>query len=371
MTRECEKLGGVNLGQGICDQPTPDPVKDAAVEAVRADRNTYSKFEGIDPLRHLLAAKMKSYNGIPCDPDTQIVVTVGSTGGFALACLSLLNPGDEAILFSPFYSYHLNILKLCGARVRFVNLHPPDWGFDEESLQGAFTSATRLIVVNTPSNPSGKVFTREELAMVGAACQKWGAVAVTDEIYEHILFDGRPHVSLGSLPGMEDRTVTLGGFSKTYSMTGWRLGYAVASPALSARMGLLNDLLYICAPTPLQHAVTAALRLPASYYDELRASYASKRDALSAACADAGLRVIPPQGAYYMLADISSLGLGSDVEASAFLLSRAGVSSVPGSSFYAEPSDGRREVRFCFAKKQEDLEEACRRLRGLRAKSPA
>ena len=370
MTRECDRVNGINLGQGICDQPTPDPVKEAAVRAVEADHNTYSKFEGIDPLRHLIAAKASSYNRIPCDPATQVVVTVGSTGGFAIACLALLNAGDEAVVFSPFYSYHLNILKMCGAGVRFVPLRAPDWSFDEAELERAFTPATRILVLNTPANPSGKVFSRPELERIAAACARRDVVALTDEIYEYILYDGHEHVSLGSLPGMEDRTVTLSGFSKTYSMTGWRLGYAIASPAIAARMGLLNDLLYICAPTPLQHAVTAAMRLPESYYEELRASYAAKRDALEEACREAGLEPIRPQGAYYMLADITTLGCATDVEAAAQILARAGVSSVPGSSFYADPSDGRSQVRFCFAKKPGDLDEACRRLKGLRALAP-
>jgi len=358
-------MGGINLGQGICDQPAPEEIKTASIAAIRADRSTYSKFEGIDELRARIAEKMAAYNGISCDPATQVIVTVGSTGGFAIACLALVDEGDEAVLFSPFYSYHVNILKLCGARMRFVTMRPPDWQYDPAELEAAFGPRTRIVVVNTPSNPSGKVYTREELEGVARLCQKWGAVAITDEIYEYILYDGHRHVSLGSLPGMEDRTVTLSGFSKTYSMTGWRLGYAVASPELSARLGVLNDLLYICAPTPLQHGVAAAFGLPPAYYEDLKRSYASKLDLITSACASAGLETIRPQGSYYLLADISRLGLESDKKASAYLLERAGVTSVPGSSFHADPADGRRQVRFCFAKKDEDLAEACRRIRAL------
>ena len=365
MSRECEKAGGINLGQGICDQPTPDEIKDAAVAAVRADRSIYSKFEGIDELRRLIAGKMAAYNGIRCDPDSEVIVTVGSTGGFAIACLALLEPGDEAILFSPFYSYHLNILTMCGADVRFVSMRPPTWEIDERDLAAAFGPRTRIAIINTPSNPSGKVFTREELAAISRLCQKWGAIAVTDEIYEYILYDGHRHVSPGSIPGMEDRTITLSGFSKTYSMTGWRLGYAVAPREIASRLGVLNDLLYICAPTPLQHGVSAAFGLPPSYYEDLRRSYAEKLEMLSAACEQAGLRVLRPQGSYYMLADVSSLGLDSDQKAAAHLLSSAGVASIPGSSFYADPAAGNDQVRFCFAKKMGDLEEACRRLRCL------
>jgi aminotransferase len=244
-------------------------------------------------------------------------------------------------------------------------MRAPDWSYTQAELEQAFNNRTRLVIVNTPSNPSGKVFTRAELEAIARLCQRWGVVALTDEIYEYILFDGRPHVSLGSLPGMEDRTITLSGFSKTYSMTGWRLGYAVAPRSLAGPMGILNDLLYICAPTPLQHGVTAALRLPPSYYDEMRASYARKLQEICDACGDAGLEPIRPQGAYYLLADVSSLGCASDREAAARILSLAGVTSVPGSSFYANPADGARQVRFCFAKKPADLQEACRRLRML------
>ncbi len=367
MSRECERVGGINLGQGICDQPVPDDVKRAAIAAVETDRSTYSRLEGIDELRSLIAQKMAAYNGITCDPEGELIVTVGATGGFAIACLALLEPGDEVVIFSPFYSYHLNILSMCGASVRYVHLRPPDWSYQQSDLEAVFSDRTRMVVVNTPSNPSGKVFTREELEGIARLCQRWGAVAVTDEIYEYILFDGRTHVSLGSLPGMEDRTVTLSGFSKTYSMTGWRLGYAVTSRAIASRLGVLNDLLYICAPTPLQHGVTAALRLPPSYYSELRAAYARKLQEICDACAGAGLEAIRPQGAYYLLADVSSLGCASDREAAAQILSLSGVTSVPGSSFYANPADGARQVRFCFAKKPADLQEACRRLRMLPA----
>jgi len=365
MSRECERAGGINLGQGICDQPTPEPIKRATTDAVRADRNMYSRFEGIDELRLKIAAKMRSYNGITCDPETEVVVTVGSTGAFAIAALALLEPGDEVILFSPFYSYHANLITLCGATPRFVRMHPPGWEFDGKELRAAFTPRTRAIVVNTPSNPTGKVYSKEELEFIAGLCAHRGTCAITDEIYEYILYDGHRHISLGSIPGMEDRTVTISGFSKTYSMTGWRLGYAVAPPSIAARLGVLNDLLYICAPTPLQHGVTAAFGLPGSYYDDLKASYAVKLDALSDACAATGLEVIRPQGAYYLLADVSRLGCPSDREAAALLLEKAGVSAVPGSAFHADPRDGMQQVRFCFAKKSDELDEACRRLRAL------
>jgi aminotransferase len=363
MSRECERAGGINLGQGICDQPAPDLVKEAATAAIRSDRSAYSRLEGIDPLRARIAEKMAAYNGIRCDPDREVVVTVGSTGGFVAACLACVEAGDEVILFSPYYGYHVNILKLCQASLRFVRLHPPDWSFDPKELAASFTDRTRAIVVNTPSNPCGKVFSRDELVQIARCCQAHGAVAITDEIYEYILFDGRPHVSLGSLPGMEDRTVTLSGFSKTYNMTGWRLGYAVGDATLMEKIGLLNDLLYICAPTPLQHAVVAAFNLPPSYYEELRAGYARKLERISSACLSAGIRPLRPQGAYYLLVDVSNLGAPDDREAARHLLSKARVASVPGSAFYPDPAQGRAQVRLCFAKEDAVLEEACRRLR--------
>jgi aminotransferase len=367
MSRECERLGGINLGQGICDQPVPDSVKQAARSAIDGDKSIYSKFEGIDPLRGRIAGKMAEYNHIRCDPDREVVVTVGSTGGFVAACLAFVESGDEVILFSPFYGYHRNILSLCEATLRFVTLRPPDWSFEPADLERAFSDRTRAVIVNTPSNPCGKVFSRGELELIASLCQKHGAVAITDEIYEYILYGEHRHVSIGSLPGMEDRTVTLSGFSKTYNMTGWRLGYAVGAAPLMEKIGLLNDLLYICAPTPLQHAVVAAFDLPPAYYDQLRADYARKLKMTCDACDEAEIRPLMPQGAYYLLADISKLGVGGDKEAANFLLSRAGVASVPGTSFYAEPEDGRQQVRLCFAKQDAHLEEACRRLRGIRS----
>ncbi len=367
MSRECERAGGINLGQGICDQPVPEKVKEAAIAAVRADRSAYSKLEGIDPLRERIARKMADYNGIRCDPEREVVVTVGSTGGFVAACLACVDPGDEVLLFSPFYGYHLNILKLCQAALRFVTIRPPDWSFDPKELEAAFSDRTRAVVINTPSNPCGKVFSREELSSIASLCQRYDAVAITDEIYEYILYDGHRHVSIGSFPGMEDRTITLSGFSKTYNMTGWRLGYAVADARWTEKIGLLNDLLYICAPTPLQHGVVAAFDLPPSYYQGLRADYALKLRMTCDACEAAGIRPLRPQGAYYLLADVTSLGAADDREASRLLLSRAGVASVPGSSFYADPADGRGQVRLCFAKEGPVLEEACRRIRALGA----
>ena len=359
MSRVCMDLGGVNLGQGICDQPTPPEVKAAAQAAIDADHSIYSKYEGIDPLRAAIARKMAAYNGLPCDPDTEVLVTAGSTGGFVAAALSFVEEGDEVILFSPFYGYHLNVLKLARPTIRSVTLRGADWAFDRDELAAAFGPKTKAIVINTPCNPCGKVFTRDELEFIAGLCVQHDCLAITDEIYEYILYDGRAHVSLATLPGMRERTITLSGFSKTYNMTGWRLGYAVAPAALTARMGVIADLLYICAPTPLQHGVLAAFDLPPAYYQGLLDDHARKRATIMAACDAVGLRSLPPQGSYYLMVDVREAGFGSDREAADVLMKRCGVATVPGSSFYVDPADGATQLRICFAKQDHDLQRAC------------
>jgi len=362
MSRECARVAGVNLGQGICDQPVEPAIKEATTQAVRADLSTYSPFEGIPELRARIAAKMLAHNGIRCDPETEVLVTVGSTGAFVVAALSLIDPGDEVILFTPFYGYHRNILDLCGARLRFVETHPPDWRLDPAELRAAFSARTRAVVINTPSNPSGKVFRRDELDLVAELCARHDAYAITDEIYEYLTYGEATHLSPAALPELADRTVTISGFSKTYSMTGWRLGYAVARREIAARLGVVNDLLYICAPTPLQHGVVAAFDLPADYYAALRRSYAAKLEQMSAACRAIGMRPHAPQGAYYLLADVGGFPAADGHQAAALLLEKARVAVVPGSSFYPGPEGGRQQLRFCFAKRAADLDEACRRL---------
>jgi aminotransferase len=364
MSLECSRAGGINLGQGICDQPIEPLIKEAAIRAIREDRSTYTRLDGIDELRHRIALKVRDYNRIPCDADGEVIVNVGSTGSFVTACLALVNPGDEVILFSPFYGYHLNILKVCGAALRFVTLRPPDWSYDPAALEAAFSPRTKIIVVNTPANPSGKVFSREDLKQVAELCRRHDALCVTDEIYEYILYDGREHVSPGSLPGMEDRTITISGFSKTFAMTGWRLGYTVARRPLAAKLAILNDLINVCAPAPLQHGVVAAFDLPESYYVKMRADYQRKRDMTVEACRAAGFSPFVPQGAYYMLVDFGD-GFRDDQEAARLILERAGVAVIPGSSFYVDPRDGRTQVRLCYAKTMKDLEEACRRISAL------
>jgi len=362
MSRECARVSGINLGQGICDQPVETLIKEATAQAIRADRSTYSPFEGIEELRVRIAAKMLAHNGIRCDPETEVLVTVGSTGAFVVAALSLIDPGDEVILFAPFYGYHRNILNLCGARLRFVETRAPDWRLDPAEVRAAFSSRTRAVVINTPSNPSGKVFRREEIELLAELCERHDACAITDEIYEYLVYGEAAHLSPASLPGLADRAVTISGFSKTYSMTGWRLGYAVCRREIAARLGVVNDLLYICAPTPLQHGVLAAFDLPAEYYAALRRSYSAKLEKMAAACRAIGMRPHAPQGAYYLLADLGDFPAADGQEAAALLLQKARVAVVPGASFYAEPEGGRRQVRFCFAKREEDLDEACDRL---------
>jgi len=366
MSIECAKFSGINLGQGICDQPIEPIIKEATIRAIGADHSIYTRLDGIDELRHRIAAKMRDYNGIACDADGEVVVTIGATGAFVTACMAFLNPGDEVVIFSPFYSYHVNILKVCGAVLKFVTLRPPDWSYDPKQLEAAFSPRTKMVVLNTPANPSGKVFGKEDLDHLAALCRKHDALCVTDEIYEYILYDGRRHLSIGAFPGMEDRTITISGFSKTYAMTGWRLGYVVARRALASQMALLNDLINVCAPSPLQHGVVAAFDLPPEYYDRMVVDYAIKRDMTAEACRAAGMEPFVPQGSYYMLADVSRLGMKDDDDAARILLEQAGIAVIPGSSFYADPADGRMQIRLCYAKTMPDLEEACRRLRAFR-----
>lgn len=358
----CAAMGGVNLSQGVCDQPAPDAVKEGAKRAIDADHASYTNLRGVIELRNAVAAKMRAFNGIDCDPDKEVVVTVGSAGAFACLALAVLNPGDECIVFSPFYSYHVNSLKLFGATPKFVDLQPPDWSFSLAELEAAITPRTKMILLCTPANPSGKVFTEPELRSLAAVAKKHNLWIGTDEIYEYITY-GKPHVSVGRFPEAKDRTITMSGGSKTYAITGWRVGYAVGPADIIDRMSVVNDLLYICAPAPLQHGVTAGLRLPESYYTEMRADYLVKREMLADALSDIGFTPYPPDGSYYMLASFENGRWANAVAATESILNEVGVASVPGSAFYRNPTDGDHQLRFCFAKKMSDLEEACRRLR--------
>lgn len=364
MSRECERVGGINLGQGICDLPTIPELVDGACEAIRSNKATYSKFEGIDPLRERIARKIERFNGFKVDPATEVVVTVGSTGGFATATLATLNAGDEVILFEPYYGYHLNTLKVLGVVPRFVPLRAPDWAIDFDALRAAFGPKTRGIVVCTPSNPCGKVFTRDELERIGALCREFGAWAYTDEIYEYIVYDGRRHVSMASIESCRDVTITISGFSKTFSVTGWRIGYVAVDARIASSIGLVNDLFYVCAPTPLQWGIARALEIGDEYYTNLAADYQKKRDLLAEALSEAGFVPSVPQGAYYMLARIPE-EFRDDKEAAQALLETTRVASVPGSAFFVSDA-GKRMLRFCFAKDFDSLEEACKRLRAFK-----
>jgi aminotransferase len=364
MSRECERVGGINLGQGICDLPTIPELVDGACEAIASSKATYSKFEGIDLLRERIARKIEHFNGYRVDPASEIVVTVGSTGGFATATMSTLNAGDEVILFEPYYGYHFNTLRVLGVTTKFVPLREPDWSIDFDQLRAAFGPKSRGIVVCTPSNPCGKVFTREELEKIGALCHEFGAWAYTDEIYEYIVCDGLRHVSMASIESCRDIVISISGFSKTFSITGWRIGYVVAREQVTKPVGLLNDLFYICAPTPLQWGIARALEVGDDYYRELAADYQKKRDLLADALSEAGFRPFVNKGAYYMLAEIPD-EYRDDLKAAQSLLENARVASVPGSAFFASER-GKRMLRFCYAKDFAALEEACRRIRELR-----
>lgn len=365
MSRECERVGGINLGQGICDLPTLPQVAEGAIEAIQQCKATYSKYEGIDLLRERIAAKLAHFNRIELDPASQLVVTVGSTGGFAAAAMATLNPGDEVILFEPYYGYHLNTLKMLDVTPVIVPLETATWEIDFEALQRAFSPRTRGIVVCTPSNPCGKVFSVEEMEMIAELCRRNHAWAFTDEIYEYIVYDGKKHTSMASLESCRDVTITIGGFSKTFSITGWRIGYVAAPVEMARAIGLVNDLFYVCAPTPLQWGVAKGLEIGDDYYESLARDYQEKRDITAAALREAGAVPYVPQGAYYMLADVSSFGFADDKAAADGLLAEARVASVPGSAFYASDR-GKQLLRFCFAKDLPVLEEAAKRIRAFR-----
>jgi aminotransferase len=365
MTLECAKAGGINLAQGVCDTEAPLPVRRAAQTAIDLGINSYTRFDGLSELRHAIALKLKEYNGIEADPEREITVSAGSTGSFYCACLALLDPADEVVLFEPYYGYHLNTLEAVGATASFVTMRPPDWSFTAADLERVITPRTRGIVINTPANPSGKVFTRDELEAVAAVAGRHDLFVFTDEIYEYFLYDGRRHISPASLPGMGERTITISGFSKTFSITGWRIGYSVCAPQWAEVIGHMNDLVYVCAPAPLQYGVAMGLReLTPAFYRSLSAEYTRKRDLICDALGKAGLTPFIPQGAYYVLADASRLAGKSSKERAMRLLAQTGVATVPGSAFY-HGADGESLLRFCFAKDDRELDDACRRLARL------
>ena len=365
MTRECERLDGINLGQGICDLPTPAPVRDGAIAAIRENRSTYSFAEGARELRDAIARKLAQDNGLRADPLGEICVTVGASGAYTAAIHALLDPGDGILLFEPYYGYHLNAALVAGLVPEFVTLAPPDFALREQALEAAITPRTRAMVVCTPGNPSGKMFSREELEIVSRVARRRDLLVITDEIYEYIRYDGRPHLSPAAVEGLGERTVTIMGLSKTFSITGWRLGYAFAPAEMTRAITLVSDLFYVCAPTPLQLGAAKGFDAPRSYFDELQSGYQQKRERICAALHEARLEPIVPQGAYYVLADCSRLGFATSREAAMHVLTTARVASVPGSAFY-RGAEGEKLLRFCFAKDDAVLEQACGRLASLR-----
>ena len=335
MTIECEKVGGINLAQGICDTEVPLPVRRGAQAAVDKGINSYTRYDGLAELREAIARKMREYNDIIADPETEVTVSGGSTGAFYCACLALLDPGDEVIVFEPYYGYHVNTLEAVDAVPAYVTMRAPDWTFSCEELERAVTPRTKGIMVNTPANPSGKVFTRTELEWIADLADRHDLFVFTDEIYEYILFDDSRHVSPGSLPGMADRTITISGYSKTFSITGWRVGYSISNNRWAQMIGYMNDLVYVCAPAPLQCGVAAGIgELTNTYYRELAIDYARKRDRICGALSKVGLHPFVPKGAYHILADVSRLPGKTSKDRAMYLLARTGVASVPGSAFY-------------------------------------
>jgi aminotransferase len=366
MTRLAGIHGAMNLAQGFPDFPAPEFVKQAAVDAINADVNQYAITWGSLRLRKAIAAKMERHYGLSMDPDREVTVTCGATEAMMAAMLAFIEPGDEVIVFEPFYENYVPDAAMSGAKLVFVTLQAPEFRFDPEELRAAFTSKTKAIIVNTPNNPCGRVFDRNELQVIADLCQEFDVLCITDEIYEHILYVDRPHLPIATLPGMYDRTVTISGLSKTFSVTGWRLGYLTAPPHLSESLRKVHDFLTVGAPAPLQEAGAAAIEQGESYYPELRGLYERKCDFLLTALLEAGFKAYRPEGAYYIMADFSDLGFdGNDVEFARHMIERIGVAPVPGSSFYHDSEAGRRQVRLTFSKSDETLAEAAKRLERL------
>jgi aspartate/methionine/tyrosine aminotransferase len=372
MTRQAMLHGAVNLAQGFPDFPAPAEIKQAAQQAVAADVNQYAITWGAKNLRNAIARQMKIWQGIEVDPEKEVTVCCGSTEAMISTLLAVCNSGDEVVIFEPFYENYGPDSVLSGAKPRFVKLRPPqrdndEWTFDETELRRAFDKHTKAIILNTPNNPTGKVFTRAELEVIRDLCVEFDVLAITDEIYEHILYDGTQHISMASLDGMRDRTVTINGMSKTYSVTGWRVGWAVAPENITNAIRKVHDFLTVGAPAPLQEAGVAALSLPPAYYEKLAEGYRVRRDHLMPSLTAAGFKCFRPRGAYYVMTDISEFGFPDDVSFAKYLVQEIGVATVPGSSFYRDPRDGARQVRFAFCKKPETLDEAANRLSKLHA----
>ena len=365
MTRLNELYGGVNLSQGFPDFPAPDRIKEAACAAIHADINQYAVTWGARPLREAIARAFTHRYSQPVVADEQVTVCCGSTEAMMSTMMAIIDPGDEVVIFEPFYENYGPDAILSGATPRYVTLREPTWTFDPEELAAAFNEKTKAIILNTPNNPTGKVFTREELETIAVLCRKWDAIAISDEIYEHIIYDGQPHVPIATLEGMADRTVTINGLSKTYSVTGWRVGWTISPPSLTGAIRKVHDFLTVGAAAPLQEAGAAAFDLPEQYYRDLAVQYQRRRDMLLDILERHHFTCYKPSGAYYIMTDISGFGFRDDVEFARYLVKEVGVAAVPGSSFYRNASIGRTKLRFCFCKRDETLLEADRRLEKL------
>ncbi len=366
MSIECDKVCGINLSQGVCDTEVPLIVRDGARQAMDAGINTYTHYAGLMELREAVAAKQKQFYGMDVDPEKEIIISGGSTGAFYCACLALLNPGDEVILFEPFYGYHIQTLVATQTVPVYVRMKLPGWTFSLADLEAVVTHRTRGIMINTPANPSGKVFSRQELDMLAAFAKKHDLFVFTDEIYEHFLYGDCPHIPPAMLPGMKERTITISGLSKTFSITGWRIGYCICDARWTTAIGFFSDLVYVCAPAPLQSGVASGLReISTDYYLGLSKLYMEKRDKICDALFKAKLTPHVPDGAYYILADISALPGSNSKERAMYLLRETGVACVPGEAFYHDES-GEELARFCYAKDDDVIEDACRRLKSLK-----
>jgi aminotransferase len=365
MTTACDAMGGINLAQGVCDTPVPASVEAEAVEAIRRGDNIYTRLDGIARLRTAIAEKQRRDYGLQYDSETEILVASGATAGLHAAAIALLNPGDEVLLFEPFYGYHVATLRSQRVHPIFVPLAEGDFALDVDALHAAITPRTRAIILNTPANPSGKVFTQAETEAIAQVCLEHDLFLITDEIYEYFVYDGQRHIAPATLPGMKERTIVISGFSKTFSITGWRLGYVTADARWMGAMAYFHDLTYVCAPAPFQHAAAAGLeQLPASFYQHIAADHQSKRNRMVAALRHAGLAPTVPAGAYYALADATRLPGATAAEKARALLSATGVAAVAGSAFFRK-GRGENLLRFCFAKQDAALDEACARLRKL------
>ena len=366
MTRLAMEHGAINLAQGFPDFAAPVEVKEAAVRAIRADINQYAITWGAREFREAIAERFRKDSGLAVDPEREITVCCGATETMIASLLAVVDPGDEVVIFEPFYENYGPDAIMCGAVPRFVRLHPPQWTFDPDDLAAAFSQRTRAVILNTPNNPTGKVFDGKELETLAGLARRYRAYVITDEIYQYMTYDGCRHVSMATLAGMRERTITINGLSKTYSVTGWRVGYAIAPPEVTDAIRKMHDFITVGAAAPLQEAGVTALRLPESYYEGLRASYLSRRDRMLDILEEAGFRCFKPRGAYYVMTDISAFGLPDDVGFTRHLIQEIGVAAVPGSSFYSDPALGRQQVRFCFSKTDATLDEAARRLQELK-----